>query len=311
MRILVLGAGGIGGYFGGRLAAAGVDIRFLVRPARAESLARTGLVITSPLGDLRAPVETLTAADSSCDAVLLACKAYDLDDAMAAIAPAVGPSTLILPLLNGIRHLDVLDARFGPERVLGGLCHIGATMNAAGEIEHLNAAQRFVFGARSPEQIPAAQALHGILGRGGFEPILSPAIMTEMWEKFVFITTYAGMITLMRAPIGAVLAAQEGEAIILEMLAECVATAKAAGYPPRPEAMKQTISVLTERGSPGTASMFRDVMGKGRTEHEHVIGDMLARARAAGVPAPLLRICLAHMQAYEAQRSGAAPSAIR
>lgn len=308
MRILVLGAGGIGGYFGGRLAAAGVDVRFLVRPSRAELLDRNGFVITSPLGDLRIPVNTLTAADAPFDAVLLACKAYDLDGAMEAIAPAVGPSTMILPLLNGVRQLDVLDARFGQGCVLGGLCHIGVTVNTTGEIQHLNTLQRFVLGARTPEQVAAAEALHKIVERGGFAPVLSGTIMQEMWEKFTFLATYAGMTTLMRAPVGAILAAEEGEAIMREMLAECIATAKAAGYTPRPEAMAQMTASLTERGSAGTASMFRDMVRNGRTEHEHIIGDMLNRARAAGVSAPLLRVSLVNMQAYEAQHPGAATS---
>jgi len=308
MRILVLGAGGIGGYFGGKLAAAGVDVRFLVRPVRAELLARHGLMITSLLGDLSVPIETLTTVDSPFDAVLLACKAYDLDGAMEAIAPAVGPSTMILPLLNGVRQLDMLDARFGQERVLGGLCHIGVTVNAAGGIQHLNTLQRFVLGARMPSQIATAEGLHKVVERGGFEPVLSAAIMQEMWEKFTFLATYAGMTTLMRAPVGAILSVAEGEAIMREMLAECIATAKASGYTPRPEEMAQMTASLTERGSAGTASMFRDMTRNGRTEHEHVIGDMLVRARAVGVPAPLLRTSLTNMQAYEAQRPGAATS---
>ncbi|MBP2150985.1 ketopantoate reductase family protein [Xanthobacter flavus] len=307
MRILVMGAGGIGGYFGGRLAAAGVDIRFLIRPARAEWLARHGLVITSPLGDLRIPVATLTAADAPFDAVLLACKAYDLEGAMDAVAPAVGPATLVLPLLNGVRQLDRLDARFGRERVLGGLCHIGVSLTEAGEIQHLNRLQRFVLGARTSAQVPAAAALHKVLERGGFAPVLSEDVMQDMWEKFTFLATYAGMTTLMRAPVGGILSAEEGEAILRDMLAECVATATAGGHPPRPEAMAQMVASLTERGSAGTASMLRDMMRNGPTEHDHILGDMLARARAAGLSAPLLRVSLAHMQAYDATRARGAP----
>lgn len=306
MRILVLGAGGIGGYFGGRLAAAGVDVRFLVRPSRSRFLARQGLVIKSPLGDAHTPVETLTEADSAFDAILLACKAYDLDGAMDAIAPAVGASTLLLPLLNGVRHLDLLDARFGSDHVLGGLCHIGVTVNDLGVVEHLNTLQRFVLGARTPGQIEAIEVLHSVLVQGGFEPILSNAIMQEMWEKFTFLATYAGMTTLMRAPVGAILSADEGEAITREMLEECTATAAASGHAPRDAAMGQMVSSLTERGSAGTASMFRDMAHNRATEHEHIMGDMLARARAAGVRAPLLRVSLSHMQAYEVMRSGAA-----
>lgn len=306
MRILILGAGGIGGYFGGRLASAGADVQFLVRPARAEVLARVGLVVKSPLGDFHVPVKTLMTATDPFDAVLLACKAYDLNDAMEAVAPAVGPSTVILPLLNGVRQLDMLDARFGRNHVLGGLCHIGVTVNAAGEILHLNTLQRFVFGARTADQADATERLFETVKRGGFDPVLSPVIEQEMWEKFTFLATYAGMTTLMRAPIGSIMAAEEGEAIMREMLDECLSTATTSGYTPRQEAMTQMISSLTERGSAGTASMFRDMARNGRTEHEHVIGDMLFRARKSGVSAPLLRLSLANMQAYEAQRSSPA-----
>lgn len=302
MRILVLGAGGIGGYFGGRLAAAGVDVRFLVRSSRAECLAKQGLVIASPLGDLHIPVETCTEVGSPFDAVLLACKAYDLDSAIAAIAPAVGPSTLVLPLLNGVRHLDILDTRFGKGNVLGGLAHIGVAVNVSGEIQHLNTLQRVVLGARTPEQAGAAATLHQVMARAGFEAVLSDAIMREMWEKFVFLATYAGMTTLMRAPIGTILSSDEGEAIMCEMLEECMAIAAARGYAPAPAAMKHMESSLTERGSSGTSSMFRDMNRNGRTEHEHILGDMLARAHASGVAAPLLRVSLANLQTYETAR---------
>jgi len=306
MRVLVLGAGGVGGYFGGRLAAAGVDVRFLVRPARAQALARQGLILHSPLGNLRLPVPTLTQASEPVDAVLLTCKAYGLEDAMRAIAPAVGPATLVLPLLNGLRHLDALDARFGQEHVLGGLCQIGATVNAAGEIEHLNTQQALVLGARTPGQAAAAAALHQELERGGFAPELSAAILQEMWEKFTFLTAYAGMTTLMRAPIGAIVATREGEAIAREMLAECAATASAHGHAPRPAALARMLQSITERGSTGTSSMLRDMLRHSPTEHEHILGDMLARSRAAQVPAPLLRVGLAHLQAYEAVRASRA-----
>lgn len=303
MRILVLGAGGIGGYFGGRLAAAGVDVRFLVRPKRAEQIADTGLVIKSPLGDLVTHVHIVTDAPPNVDVVLLACKAYDLDSAMNAIAPSIGPTTLIIPLLNGIRHLDHLEARFGAEHVLGGLCHIGVTLGTNGEILHLNTLQRLVLGARMSSQQDAARVLHDLLGRGGFAPILSQNIQQEMWEKFVFLATYAGMTTLMRAPIGAILQAADGKALIRQMLGECVATAASAGYIPTQRAYSQMLATLTEQGSTGTASMLRDILHGGQTEHEHILGDMLHRAREAGMDAPLLRVSLVHMQAYIANRS--------
>ena len=142
MRILVVGAGAIGGYFGGRMLEAGRDVTFLVRPRRAGELASAGLVIKSPNGDVTLKNPPTVQADKfteKFDVVLLSCKAFDLDDAITSFAPAVGPQTSIIPLLNGMRHLDVLDKKFGRERVLGGLCAIAATLNEAREVVQLDA----------------------------------------------------------------------------------------------------------------------------------------------------------------------------
>jgi 2-dehydropantoate 2-reductase len=302
MRMLILGAGGVGGYFGARLAAANVDVTFLVRPARAALLARDGLVVRSPLGDLKLTVSTLTQAKQGFDVILLACKAFDLDDAMSSIAPAVTQETVVLPLLNGLRHLEVLDGRFGHERVLGGLCHIGVTLTDKGEVLHLNTAQHLVLGPRSKTQAERCARIHAVLGRGGFAPELSSRIEQSMWEKFVLLTSYAAMTCLMRAPVGAIVAADEGEALMREMLAECVAVASAFGHAPDSKFIAETQAFLTERGSQGTASMFRDIQRSAHTEHEQILGDMLARSRSTGVAAPILRIANAHLQAYEFER---------
>jgi 2-dehydropantoate 2-reductase len=303
MRILVLGAGAIGGYFGARLAAARVDVTFLVRAARADNLRRNGIVMLSPLGDISQAVAVTTQAEEIFDAVLLACKAYDLNSAIAAIAPAVGPHTLILPLLNGLKHLDDLDARFGAPSVLGGLCQISSMLTQAGEIRHLNSLHRFVLGPRLPEQAQPCAALHEEISHGGFEPVLSHNILQDMWEKWVFLATLAGMTCLMRAPVGPILAADEGESLILELFAECVAIAAASGYAPRPEFVVGTRAALTQRGSALAASMLRDVERGGRAEGDHILGDLLLRAREKTVAAPLLRVARAHLQVYEAFRA--------
>ena len=303
MRVLILGAGAVGGYFGARLVAAGVDVTFLVRPARAAVLARDGLVVHSPLGDLKLSVTTLTQAQQGFALILVACKAFDLNAAISAIAPAVTQDTVILPLLNGLRHLDTLDASFGGDRVLGGLCHIGVTLTDTGEVLHLTAGQHLTLGARSDSQTEQASRIHAVLARGGFGPELSPDIVQSMWDKFVLLSSYAAMTCLMRAPVGAIVAADEGEALMREMLAECAAVATASGRAPDPKFMADTQGFLTQRGSPGTASMLRDIQRAAHTEHEHILGDMLARARAAGVATPLLRIANAHLQAYEFGRS--------
>ena len=301
MRLLFLGAGAIGGYFGGRLAEQGADVTFLVRPERAATLASHGLSIVSPLGNAVVEVKAITEVSTLFDTVILACKAYDLDAAIAAITPAVGPETLILPLLNGVKHLDVLDARFGRDHVAGGLCHIGAARTPSGEIRHLNRLQRFVLGPRSKRQFARCRDLHEELKRGEFAPLLSETIEQEMWDKFVLLTAYAGITCLMRAPIGVIAATEDGAALAGDLLDECAAVGKKVGYEPRAGFIAETRAMLTERGSIGTASMLRDIQGGGRTEGDTILGDMLARAD--GLPVPLLRIARAHVQAYEIQRS--------
>jgi 2-dehydropantoate 2-reductase len=300
--MLILGAGGVGGYFGARLAAANVDVTFLVRPARAALLARDGLVVRSPLGDLKLSVATLTQAKPGFDVILVACKAFDLNTAISAIAPAVTQDTVVLPLLNGLRHLEVLDASFGHDRVLGGLCHIGVTLTDTGEVLHLNSTQHLALGPRSETQTARAVQIHAMLARGGFAPELSRNIEQGMWEKFVLLCAYAAMTCLMRAPVGAIVAAEEGAALMREMLAECAAVASASGHAPDSKFITETQAFLTEPGSRGTASMLRDIQRSAQTEHDHILGDMLARARSAGVAAPILRIANAHLQAYEFER---------
>src|SRR3954469_15054438 len=202
MRFIVVGAGGAGGgfwgggagagggYSGGRLLEAGRDVTFLVRPARAEKLAATGLVITSPAGDVTIPSPPTTWAGDLTypfDVVLLSCKAYDLDGAMEAFAPAVGPKTVVVPLLNGMRHLDALDARFGPDRVLGGSCFISARLDEAGRIAHVSDPHRLVFGERAGGRSPRVDAIAAATAGARFEAAASEDVVQEMWEKWVFL----------------------------------------------------------------------------------------------------------------------------
>src|SRR6516162_8452345 len=269
MRILVVGAGAIGGYFGGRLLQAGRDITFLVRPRRASELSSAGLVIKSPNGDVtlkNPPTVQADAIKDKFDVVLLSCKAYDLEDAVKSFAPAVGPQTSIIPLLNGMLHLDVLDKRFGRERVLGGLRAIGEVFSA----------------------IEGASA--------------SGHVMQDMWEKWVFLASIAAATCLMRAPVGMILAAPGGKDFMLGILDECKAVATAEGFPPRAPALQRAQTMLTTEGSPLTASMFRDIKANMPVEADHVVGDLIARGDAAKVPVPRLRTAYTHLKAYEKQR---------
>ena len=301
MRFLVLGAGAVGGYFGGRLAEAGRDVTFLVRGARAAALAEHGLAVTSPLGDFRVPVKLATAerVGGSYDVVLLTAKHYDLDAAIAAIGPAVGPQSAVLPLLNGLVHLDRLDAAFGPARVLGGVAYVGASLQPDGTIRHHNRLSGIAFGERDGSISARAR---GIEAAFAGTPVTAPAndaIMLEMWEKFVMISAMAGINCLMRGTVGEIVATRDGAALMEEALAECAAVAAASGFAPRPEARERVRAMLTEPGSPNTASMRQDLEAGRRTEADAIIGDLLGRARHFGVATPLMRAAYCHLQVHE------------
>ena len=228
MRVCVVGAGAIGGYFGGRLAEAGRDVTFLVRPARAARLAEAGLTVRSRFGDIHLPRPATVLADAidgPFDLVILSCKAYDLDDAMASCAPAVGPDTTILPLLNGMAHLDRLDGRFGAARVIGGQCVIGVTLAPDGTITHLNDVHGLTFGERDGSRTDRITAIEETLAGANFAPRASDRILLEMWEKWVFLASLASGTSLMRAPVGDIVAAPGGREFMLGLFAEAQAIA--------------------------------------------------------------------------------------
>jgi len=318
MRILVVGAGAIGGYFGARLAVAGRDVTFLVRPKRAEQLAG-GLIVRSPKGDAKVAAPklvtetTLTPAGGSLadrsvaarsaepfDLILLSCKSYDLDSAMSSFAPVVGPATMILPLLNGESHIDTLKKRFGAGAVLGGQCQISSTLDEQGHIVHLNDWHLLGFGELDGSRSTRIEAVNQSFLGANFEPQLSLQILQDMWEKWVFIASMAGITCLMRASLGDI-ATAGGTGNALELFAECSAISGKNGYVLRSAARERIRATLSTPGSTLMASMLRDVEGHRRTEHEHVLGELLARAQ--GIRAPVLEICLAHMRAYEARRT--------
>lgn len=307
MRILVVGAGAIGGYFGGRLLQAGADITFLVRPKRAAELASAGLVIRSPGGDVTLKDPPTVQADKlneKFDVVLLSCKAFDLEDAIKSFAPAVGPNTSIIPLLNGMSHLDVLDKKFGEERVLGGLCAIAVTLNEKREVVQLGPMQSLGFGERDGKMSDRVKAIAEVFAKGNCGAALSEHVMHDMWEKWVFLASLAASTCLMRTSVGNILAVTGGKDFLLGMLDECSAVATAEGFAPGGPFFQRTRGLLTTEGSPMTASMFRDVKAGLPVEADHVIGDLVARADAAKIPVPKLRTAYTHLKAYEKQRAG-------
>ncbi|MBS0420656.1 MAG: 2-dehydropantoate 2-reductase [Proteobacteria bacterium] len=304
MRILVVGAGAIGGYFGGRLLQANRDVTFLVRERRAAQLRETGLVIRSPLGDLHVPGPPVVQSSQlrqPFDLILLSCKAYDLGSAIDSFAPAVGPGTTVLPLLNGMKHLDALDARFGADAVLGGLCLISTALDKDGRILHLNHSHGLTFGERSGRRTERAEAIFAQINGAPFDGRLSDHILQSMWEKWAFIAAAAGITCLMRASVGDILEAGGTESAKL-IYEECAQIAADNGFPPGNQSRQISLSTMTAAGSPLTASMLRDIESHGRTEVDQILGDLLLRRKAPATGPSLLAMAHLHVEAYEARR---------
>jgi 2-dehydropantoate 2-reductase len=304
MRILVVGAGAVGGYFGGRLLEAGRDVTFLVRPRRAAALAKSGLTIRSRLGDFHRPSPPIVLQEDIAepfDLVVLSCKAYDLDGASASFARAVGENTSVLPLLNGMRHLDLLADRFGPKPVLGGQCVISATLDVDGAIVHLNDLHALSFGELDGSRSARIETVASALLNAGFDARLSDEIRQEMWEKWVFIAAAAGITCLMRSAVGDYVAASASD-LAARLLEECAGIAAGQGFQPREAALARARAALTAAGSPLKASMLRDIEGGKPVEGDQLLGDLLRRA-AKPDDRSLLRIATLHVRAYEAQRT--------
>jgi 2-dehydropantoate 2-reductase len=305
MRVLVVGAGALGGYFGGRLVEAGRDVTFLVRPQRAEQIARYGLRIDSLHGnaDLRPRTELAGDLGRPYDLIFLAVKAYSLDGAINDFTPAVGPETAILPVLNGMRHLDALTARFGRDRVLGGLASIPATLGPEGQVVHrLGPDHHLTFGELPGGMSERVRAIASTFDGAKFVSRASEQIVQEMWEKWVVLAALAGMTCLMRGSVSDILASPGGRGAMLTLLTECREIAGAAGHEPRPAFVKIAEALLTKEGSPLTASMLRDIERGGPTEGEHILGDLAERAQGLGVQTPILRLARCHLATYAARR---------
>jgi 2-dehydropantoate 2-reductase len=305
MRILILGAGAVGGYFGGRLVEAGADATFFVRPARARLLASRGLRVNSPAGNLVTTVKTISDPEAlpPFDLVFLACKAYDLDASLNDLAGAVGPSTTILPLLNGLLHIDKIAARFPQARLWGGVARISAALDDDGAIRHADDFARIDFGARDGRADALADELAALYAKTPVMAVHNPNILREMWDKLVFLATLAGMNALMRALIADIMGTPAGERLIRGMLSECASIARAEGFDFDAARVAQHGDSLALRAAHMKSSMLYDIEHGAPTEGEHILGDLHARARRHGLSAPLLEIALTHVQAYEARRA--------
>jgi 2-dehydropantoate 2-reductase len=305
MRILVIGAGALGGYFGARLVRAGRNVTFMVRQRRAEQLTRDGLQVISPHGDFKVSAATVSAAaiHETFDLVVVGVKSYSLDEAMDDFSPAIGPTTIILPILNGMGHIDRLSRRFGAERVMGGMANISCGLDAEGRIVQFIPLHDLVYGEILGGFSDRTRALEACFGGAGFDARASDVIMQDMWEKFVQLGLGAGITCLMRASLGDILAAPGGREAMFELFDECCAIATASGFKPRPAFIEFDTKLITTVGSPLKWSMLRDIERGSGTEGEHILGDMVTRARALGIGTPILNLARTHVAAYEIART--------
>jgi 2-dehydropantoate 2-reductase len=301
MRILIVGAGAVGGYFGGRLAEAGRDVTFLVRPSRAKQLRRDGLRIISPHGDAVLGPKLIGAEeiDTPFDLVLLSVKAYALEAAMNDFAAAVGPETMILPVLNGMRHVDLLAKRFGERAVIGGVCQVVAEIDDEGRIVQLADIQQLAYGERNGETTSRLQTLDATLQGAGFDARLLTDIMQAMWEKWVQLASLGAITCLMRGAIGEIVAVPGGAELSLKMLDESAAIATAWGHKGSEALLARHAAAMTAPGSSLTSSMYRDLRKGAPVEVDHILGDFIERGAANGVATPLLKAAFVNLRIYQ------------
>jgi 2-dehydropantoate 2-reductase len=303
VRTLILGAGATGGYFGARLVETGADVTFLVRPARAQLLKENGLVVKSSAGDVHCTdVKLIENAKEAYDLVILSCKAFDLDSAIKAVKPAVGPQTTVFPLLNGMKHIDELQREFGQDQVIGGMCIISATIDERGQIAHLNDIHTLKFGELNGEMTARIEAIKELTAPAKNKSIASTNIQKDMWEKWVMLATLAGLNCLMRANIGEIARSPGGKEIAEQMFNECLAILKANGHQPSEQFVRDTLARSVDEKSTLAASMLRDLERGNNVEGDQILGDLIARAEKKNVDVPALKMAYCNVKSYEQRR---------
>lgn len=303
MKILIVGAGAIGGYFGGRLLEKGEDVTFLVREGRKKKLDQTGLNIQSNHGDLHLKPKLITKSEQSSpfDVVLVSTKSYQLGDAINDIQPFVGEETMILPLLNGISHLQTLIEAFGEKRVLGGLCFIETTLAEDGTIVQTSPVHQLVYGERMGKKTERIDKLEQIFTGTQAEFIKSDNIDQDMWHKYLFITALSGITSMMESPIGPIRDLETGQRTIRMLLQELVAIMEKMEAPIQSGIADTQLKRINSMAAGMKSSMQRDIEKLQPTEVEHLQGYLFARAREMEMAVPILEIIYTKLQLYEQQ----------
>jgi len=296
MKILIVGAGGIGGFFGAKLHQSGADVTYLLREQRHQLIQKQGLTVETPRGSftIRPKIALANQLEPIYDLIILACKAYDLTNVLSSILKASSKGA-ILPFLNGFTHLDTLDRQFDKGRVMGGVAHIGATITESGAIKQLTELNSLTVGPRTPGQEALCQAFFALCKKADFDSFYKEDIEQALWDKWVFLATLAGMTTICRGSIGSIAATHYGKDLSGKMFAECCAIAASQGRPINGSTQSTALEILTKEGSPFTASMLRDLLSGKRDEHEHILGDLIDFANLNSIDCTLIKIAYTHM----------------
>ncbi|MGU3291217.1 2-dehydropantoate 2-reductase [Williamsia sp. M5A3_1d] len=305
MRVLVVGAGAVGGFFGSLLLGAGRDVTFLVRPARAELLAAEGLVVHDGSSTTVTRAQTVTAdrlGETSWDLVILTVKEQALEAAVVDIAAAVTADTLVLPLLNGMRHLDRLHNAFG-DAVLGGVAVVASQLRPDGSIDLLGPDRFMRYGELAGALSPRIEAVDATLSGAGFDTVCSSDIVTDMWDKWIFLASAAALTTLLASTVGDITATEHGPSVAHAVIDECASVARASGVIVRPQVIDGARARLVAEGSPFTASLYRDMAAGRDVESDGVVADLVRRAAAHGLAVPLLAAASANLELYRSRRA--------
>ncbi|MFS7244409.1 2-dehydropantoate 2-reductase [Rahnella inusitata] len=307
MRILVVGAGATGGYFGARLAQAGQDVTFLLREKRALAVQEHGLTVHSPHGDFHFQPTVLQASQLTgpYDLILLTVKSFGLEAAMKDIAPVVGEQTMILPVLNGMKHMETLSLRFGEHALIGGLCKINATLDAEGHIHQMTPMHQIFYGELSGDKSERILRVDQAFQNAGFEAFLSETIISDLWEKWLLLSSFGAITCTMRGNIGQVASAPGGKEFVLGIVNEALTTMKAFGYAERAAAVAKTKEAVTDKNSQQTSSMYRDMTQGNAVEADQIVGDLVERAIRVGIHVPLLQAAYTHLSVYQLTRKSA------
>ena len=291
MRFAIFGAGGVGGYFGGRLAEAGEDVTFIARGAHLEAIRKEGLAVESVAGDFRVSPAKATddpASIGPVDVVLVCVKAWQVNEAAAAMRPIVGPATVVIPLENGVEAPEELAAALGAGPVLGGLCKIVAFIAAPGVVRHTGVAPSLAFGEMDGTESGRVRRLRTVFRRAKSVTVEEPRdIRVALWQKFVFISAMSGVGAVTRAPAEAVRAIPETRRLLEAAMREAQAVGRGRGVSIPEKTADRTLEFFDKLPDGSTASMQRDVMEGRPSELEYQTGTIVRLGRAAGVPTPV------------------------